>query len=220
MGIPATVFVAAGFLGDGMMFNDRVIESVRAAKGPELDLTELDLGCYPVRNADERRAAIHQLLPALKYLPERERDQKARAIADRVGYRPNRPLMLDTDGVRTLVDRGVTIGAHTLTHPILTETADAIAAEEIAASKRALEDITGGPVTLFAYPNGRPGRDYADRHVAMVKDAGFQAAVSTRYAPAARDADPYQLPRFTPWDTTPGRFLARLLANGFGLVRQ
>ena len=80
--------------------------------------------------------------------------------------------------------------------------------------------MTGQPVTLFAYPNGRPGRDYGDGHVQMVKDAGFQAAVSTRWAPAMRDSDPFQLPRFTPWDVTPGRFLARLLANGLGLVRQ
>ncbi len=219
-GIPVTVFVATGFLGDGMMFNDRVVEGTRVAPGPELDLTDLGLGCYPVRTVEERRAAIDQLLPALKYLAEAERDRKARVVAERAGYRPAEPLMLDADGVRAMAARGVTIGAHTLTHPILAETPDAVAAEEISASKRVLEEMTGQPVTLFAYPNGRPGRDYGDGHVQMVKDAGFQAAVSTRWAPAMRDSDPFQLPRFTPWDVTPGRFLARLLANGLGLVRQ
>lgn len=219
LGIPATVFVATGFLGDGMMFNDLVIEGVRAAPGPELDLRELRLGTLPMRTSDERRAAIDRLLPALKYLPEAERDRKARAIAERAGYHPVTRLMLDPDGVRALAARGVTIGAHTLTHPILSETADAVAAEEISASKRVLEEMTGGPVTLFAYPNGRPGRDYGERHVQMVKDAGFRAAVSTHWAPATQDSDPYQLPRFTPWDVTPGRFLARLVANGMGLVR-
>ena len=220
LGIPATVFVAPGFLGDGMMFNDRVIEGVRAVTGPELDLTDLGLGRYPVHTVEERRAAIDQLLPALKYLPAAERDRKARVVAERAGYRPAEPLMLDADGVRAMAARGVTIGAHTLSHPILAETPDAVAAEEISASKRVLEEMTGQPVTLFAYPNGRPGRDYGDGHVQMVKDAGFQAAVSTRWAPAMRDSDPFQLPRFTPWDVTPGRFLARLLANGFKLVRQ
>ena len=219
-GIPVTVFVATGFLGDGMMFNDRVVEGTRVAPGPELDLTDLGLGCYPVRTVEERRAAIDQLLPALKYLAEAERDRKARVVAERAGYRPAEPLMLDADGVRAMAARGVTIGAHTLSHPILAETPDAVAAEEISASKRVLEEMTGQPVTLFAYPNGRPGRDYGDGHVQMVKDAGFQAAVSTRWAPAMRDSDPFQLPRFTPWDVTPGRFLARLLANGFKLVRQ
>ena len=219
LGIPATVFVAPGFLGDGMMFHDRVIEGVRAATGPELDLRELGLGTFPMRTTEERRAAIGELLPALKYLPEAERDRKARGIAERAGYRPSAPLMLDPDGVRALAARGVTIGAHTLTHPILSETADDVAAEEISASKRVLEEMAGSPVTLFAYPNGRPGRDYAGRHVAMVQQAGFRAAVSTRWAPATRDSDPYQLPRFTPWDVTPGRFLARLVANGLGMVR-
>ena len=39
-------------------------------------------------------------------------------------------------------------------------------------------------MTLFAYPNGRPNDDYHAEHVRMVKEAGFDAAVSTSWEPS------------------------------------
>jgi len=84
---------------------------------------------------------------------------------------------------------------------------------EIVEGKRRLEEITDAPVTLFAYPNGKPGRDYGPRDVELVRRAGFAAAVSTRAGAANRASDLFQLPRFTPWDKSPRRFGMRLLAN-------
>jgi hypothetical protein len=69
------------------------------------------------------------------------------------------------------------------------------------------------PIKLFAYPNGKPGRDYRARDVALVRELGFAAAVSTASG-AARHGDPlHELPRFTPWDRTPMRWAARLARN-------
>ena len=66
---------------------------------------------------------------------------------------------------------------------------------------------------LFAYPNGKPSKDYRERHVAIVKGSGYFAAFST--APgAARATDRlFELPRFTPWDASAGRWGARLARN-------
>ena len=75
------------------------------------------------------------------------------------------------------------------------------------------------PVTLFAYPNGKPGRDYLAEHVQMVREAGFRAALSTAPGAATYDADSLQLPRISPWQRTPGRFglaLARSLWSSAG----
>ncbi len=47
---------------------------------------------------------------------------------------------------------GHQIGAHTRTHPVLTEIPAARAREEIAASKKALEDRFGFAVKHFCYP--------------------------------------------------------------------
>ena len=87
------------------------------------------------------------------------------------------------------------------------------AEEEVLAGKSQLEKIVDTEVRLFAYPNGRRGRDYGPEHVELVRKLGFLGAVSTD-AGVARGADSgYELPRFTPWDKTPAKFAARLVRN-------
>jgi peptidoglycan/xylan/chitin deacetylase (PgdA/CDA1 family) len=103
------------------------------------------------------------------------------------------------------------VGAHTRTHPILSTLAPEAAREEIAGSREALARIIGSPVTAFAYPNGRPGEDYGPRERHLVEELGFDYAVATRWGVATTATDHFQLPRFTPWDRDPARWLARLL---------
>jgi len=108
---------------------------------------------------------------------------------------------------------GLDVGAHTVRHPILAELSAEDAWSEIAESKRELEALLQRPVTLFAYPNGKPGSDYRGEHVRMVKEAGYTAAVSTAWGAATRDSDVLQLPRFTPWSRNPLKFDLMMLRN-------
>jgi peptidoglycan/xylan/chitin deacetylase (PgdA/CDA1 family) len=212
-GVSATFFIATGYLSGGCMWNDRVIEAVRAATGAGLDLSDLDLGLHPLGTVEDRRRAISSLLDGLKYLPAGERERAADEIACRAPAANLRDLMMTGEQVRELHALGMTIGAHTVTHPILARIPDDAAREEIAGSKRALERELGAPVTVFAYPNGKPGRDYGAGHVAMVRETGFEAAFSTAWGVASQTSDPLQLPRFTPWDRAPWRFGLRLAQN-------
>ena len=82
LGIPATFFVATGFLDGGRMWNDTVIEAIRAAAGPVLDLAPLGLGEHAIADDEARRAAIDRLIRALKYLPLEQRAEKANRIAE------------------------------------------------------------------------------------------------------------------------------------------
>jgi hypothetical protein len=68
-------------------------------------------------------------------------------------------------------------------------------------------------VRLFAYPNGKPRRDYLPQHPQLVKRFGFEAAVSTAHGAAMAGSDRYQLPRFTPWDRGEVRFSLRMAQN-------
>jgi peptidoglycan/xylan/chitin deacetylase (PgdA/CDA1 family) len=113
--------------------------------------------------------------------------------------------------VRNLRAAGIEIGAHTVHHPILRLLNDAEAEREIAESRRQLEVIVGDSISLFAYPNGQPERDYEDRHVSMVRKLGFTAAVSTAPGVSRPGDDVHQLKRFSPWDQADGRWLARLV---------
>jgi peptidoglycan/xylan/chitin deacetylase (PgdA/CDA1 family) len=208
--MPATVFVATGFIGDDGMFNDTVIEAVRCA-GERLDLSDLGLGEFVLSDLPARRKAIGTLLDQLKYGKPVERMARAQQIAERAGVARPRGLMMTEQQIRELDGFGCAIGAHTVTHPILKSVDADEAAREIAQSKETLEAITGRPVTLFAYPNGRPNQDYDSSHVGMVRGAGFKAAVSTAWGAAARGGDLFQIPRMLPWDKSRWKFAARLL---------
>jgi hypothetical protein len=51
-----------------------------------------------------------------------------------------------------------------------------------------------------------------------VQVLGFDAALSTAWGVATAATDRYQLPRFTPWDRSPVRFVLRLARNLFDPV--
>jgi peptidoglycan/xylan/chitin deacetylase (PgdA/CDA1 family) len=119
--------------------------------------------------------------------------------------------MMTPEMIRNLAQQGIEIGAHTVSHPILTSLSDASARHEIAEGKRQLEAILGKPVRYFAYPNGKHGMDFDERHVAMAREVGFDAAFSTALGAASSAHDPYALPRSRPWDTTRPFYIFRML---------
>jgi peptidoglycan/xylan/chitin deacetylase (PgdA/CDA1 family) len=213
LGLPATFFVASGYLDGGRMFNDTVIEAVRRCRDEVLDLGELQLGRHPLRAVAERRAAVDRLLPALIHLPADERESKVAAIAERCGSSLPRDLMMTSDQVAKLHAAGMSVGAHTSSHPILPTLNSEAATREIVLGRSRLEEITGAPVELFAYPNGKPGQDYDRTHVQMVRDLGFEGAVSTAIGFATAGSDLFQLPRFTPWDRSSLKYGLRLAEN-------
>jgi peptidoglycan/xylan/chitin deacetylase (PgdA/CDA1 family) len=195
-GVPATFFVATAFLHGGRMWNDAVIEAI-----------------VPLETIHHKRCAIDSVLAHIKYDPPDVRQKAVDSIVDLAGAGTPHDLMMRPSQLLQLRNAGMQIGAHTATHPILEKSTDLEAMHEIAGSKAALESWLGEPVRLFAYPNGKPDVDYSARHVAMVRNAGFVGAVSTAVGAARCSADPYQLPRFTPWDQSRWRYGWRLLSN-------
>ncbi|MCO6439774.1 MAG: polysaccharide deacetylase family protein [Nitrococcus mobilis] len=209
-GVHATFFIATGFLDGGCMWNDRVIEAVRSLSGDKLDLTEFTGQRFDLpADLRARGSVLQAILRAIKHLPFAQREA-AVALIERQAGRTVPGLMMGEAGIRALMLGGMDIGAHTVNHPILSRLPVAEARREIAASRQTLESLTGRPVRLFAYPNGNPGLDYGEAHVAMVRALGFDAAVSTAWGCASPGSDRYQLPRFTPWDRPLPRYLARL----------
>ncbi len=215
-GMPATFFIATGFLDGGRMWNDTVVEAVRAAPGDAIDLTPLGLdgvGRVELGSLAARRAAIARLLPAIKYLGHAHRLEVVGQLAAIAGAQLPQDLMMTSGQVRALRRAGMQIGAHTRSHPILAKLDAALARDEIAASRDALQALLDEPVTLFAYPNGKPGRDFSDETVGIVRELGFRAAVTTAAGAAGAGADLLRIPRFTPWDRTRWRFGLRLARN-------
>jgi len=101
----------------------------------------------------------------------------------REGEVPER--LMDKEQVRDWLAAGHAIGAHTLTHPRLTQVSPAQAREEIAGSKKKLEDLFGLPMREFCYP-------YGDWNPAMrdeVAAAGYSAACTTERGVNSAGAD-------------------------------
>lgn len=212
LGLPATFFVATGFLDGGCMFNDMVTEAVRRA-GPDLRLDDLGLGHHPLGSDEQRARALRRILSSLKYFQPERRHKVALEVVRRAGASVPTDLMMTSEQVHALHLAGMEIGAHTVSHPILAEIPFPRARHEMIASRSRLEEITGAPVRLFAYPNGSPRRDYHVEHVALARELGFDAAVSTAWGAARARDDLYQMPRFTPWDRADWRFGLRMAHN-------
>jgi peptidoglycan/xylan/chitin deacetylase (PgdA/CDA1 family) len=209
----ATFFIASDFLDGGRMWNDTIVEAVRRAPGTELDLSAMGLGTHRIGDAAQRRHAIGSLLQQTKYMPMQERQQIVEQLERSIGAALPDDLMMRSDQLRQLHAGGMRIGGHTRGHPILARIGDDEAREEIAGGKARLESLIGQSLTLFAYPNGKPGQDYLAAHARMAREAGYRAAVSTSPGMARQGADLFQLPRFTPWDRTPWRFGLRMARN-------
>lgn len=110
----------------------------------------------------------------------------------------------DTDGVRgmswsqvtELQQAGVSIGAHTMTHPNLTVIPDAAALSEIMSSKDVIESHLGVGVETFAYPFGRPRHHVSARTILLAQESGFRSAATIVYRGARTGDDSMAIPRF------------------------
>jgi peptidoglycan/xylan/chitin deacetylase (PgdA/CDA1 family) len=101
------------------------------------------------------------------------------------------PPPLSWDDCDALVAEGlVDVQPHTRTHPRLPRVGDSCARDEILGSKADLER-RGYAVTSFCYPAGL----YRDRELALVREAGYAAAVTTEQGVNTGSEDPYLLKR-------------------------
>jgi peptidoglycan/xylan/chitin deacetylase (PgdA/CDA1 family) len=83
--------------------------------------------------------------------------------------------LLNGDELRQLVDQGMSIGSHTLNHPMLSQQTSELAWQEISESRGLLENAIGKPIWALAYPFGDPG-SVTTREMQMAEQAGFECA--------------------------------------------
>ncbi|MEM7501116.1 MAG: polysaccharide deacetylase family protein [Pseudomonadota bacterium] len=213
-GLPATFFIATGFLNGGRMWNDTLIEAIRSAKRKTIDLDALGLGVLRIGTVNEKRQALQKVIPHLKHKAPVDRDRAVAMVVSECdpASLPD-DLMMTNSQLLAMRDGGMTIGAHTENHPILASCDRSHAHEEIARGRETLEALLGQRVSMFAYPNGKIDTDYTGEHVDIVRELGFDAAVTTNAGASDSSADRFQLHRFTPWDRQPWRFGLRLAQN-------
>ena len=179
LGIPATFFVSGRALhGLSPPWWIRLEERIRRVG---LDSTAAQLG-VSARTAADLAAAC-------------EGTQLVEVI-ERTFPAPEERSLLARDEIRLLTSAGMTVGFHTLDHPVLTQLPDAEVVRALHVGREALADAAGKPVDLFAYPHGS-----ADLRIAgHVRAAGYRAAFQTGGRPIGRTSDPFLLGR---WEAGP-----------------
>ena len=93
-------------------------------------------------------------------------------LVDEVAAYPSELETMNWDALRELVERGVEVGSHTVSHPHLVELADEELERELVDSRRQLEDELGRPCRYFSYPYGEQDA----RVRAAARAAGYEAA--------------------------------------------
>ncbi len=201
LGLPATIFLVTGYIGTpNALWFDRVAMAFKIATARRVAVGNGRM--FPLGTVRERLLALDAALAHLKRVPDEDR----RAAVDRLitALRPGGPdrpkrLMLSWDEVTALRGLGFSVGAHTVTHPVLSRLAPARAWEEVQGSKAAIEKALGQAISAFAYPNGGAG-DYNDTVRDVVRAAGFSCAVTTRRGLNDANTPVLELRRGGPWE--------------------
>ncbi len=97
----------------------------------------------------------------------------------------NSEMGFTEDQVRTLSEKGMEIGSHTVNHVFLSNLTDDKLYYELEESKKQLEDIIQKPVTSLSLPGGRGNK----RIFTAAQKAGYDTLCTSVYHP--NDADTY-----------------------------
>lgn len=102
--------------------------------------------------------------------------------------------LLNRNELKQLAAAGMTIGAHTRTHPILSLASDDESRREISSPKAAIENALGQSVWAFAYPFGNPAT-IGTREFNMAKAAGYSCAFLNVEHWTGQESNPFAIPR-------------------------
>jgi peptidoglycan/xylan/chitin deacetylase (PgdA/CDA1 family) len=136
----------------------------------------------------------------------------------RKSYEPNqqgeRPLedYMGWPELHGLLDAGVAIGSHAVTHRSLARMSIVEAEEEILGSRTALERELGGPITSFAYPYGTLA-DFNATVATALRQGGYRLAFTSLHGAIYPRMDAMLLPRIKV-EGGEGNWLFPLLAQG------
>lgn len=199
-GVPVTLFVPTAYPGRQVeaFWWDRLWGALWSTTGR--DRLTTPAGVLPLGTAADRAAAMRALRTRLKGMDDdaakREVDRivgELDASGDHASPTPApEPAVLDWDALRGLAAEGVTLAAHTRTHPLLDRVDRDRAVAEIEGSREDLEREIGAALPVLAYPSGAHGGSAVE----AARQASMTLAFTTeRGGNDLRHADPLRLRR-------------------------
>ena len=173
--VPATIFVVSGLVGTAdNLWNDLLVNYLEDQNSRQAMTFEPFEGTFCIATFRDKQETFYRLKELVKYLPRNRKDE---FIGKLVDHNHPEDRIMDWSQLRELVASGIVdIGAHTVTHELLTRVTRDEAKKQVRNSKLQLEEGLGCPVHSFAYPNG----DYDASIAEMVRDSGYSGACTTR----------------------------------------
>jgi peptidoglycan/xylan/chitin deacetylase (PgdA/CDA1 family)/CelD/BcsL family acetyltransferase involved in cellulose biosynthesis len=220
-GLPATIFLATGTMDSSEpLWFEQLAQALKTTAREFVDL-EIDLPRrFWTRTPEERLKSNGQIFASLRRLPESQRRQWLAQILRQLAAPDDsgrRGKMLTWQQIRLMKEHGIHFGGHTVSHPFLSRLTEEQGMWEVSECKRRIEEEIQAAVDYFAYPNGRE-EDFTDWNKAVLRNAGYRAALTTIWGMNYQSTDRMELRRGQPWEESPELFACKLdwyqLVNG------
>jgi peptidoglycan/xylan/chitin deacetylase (PgdA/CDA1 family) len=174
-GLPATLFVPTAFPDhpERVFWWDRLYQAICLAEGR--DKLDTSVGRIVLKTPGHREAAFSRLRDHVKELPHDAAMAWVDQLCEQLDSPPPTPNVLGWQALRTLAQEGVTMGAHTRNHPLMTRIPPEVMHQEATESLQDLEREIGAAMPIFAYPSGGANREA----IRVLDQAGFTIAFTT-----------------------------------------
>lgn len=208
-GVRCLFFVTGASAGDdpATLWYEELFLMLHAARAGRFEISSAETEIRgELRTRDQRRAVWWDAVKRLSQVDAEGRRaflRAARAQLDGIDgansgredapWRQRFHLLRRAELVQ-LDSAGMTIGAHTLSHPMLSQCSSDLARTEITQGRLRLEAVLGKPVWAFAYPFGT-SESVTLQVLEMAKDAGYDAAFLNFGGGLRRDISQFAIPR-------------------------
>jgi peptidoglycan/xylan/chitin deacetylase (PgdA/CDA1 family) len=176
--VSATIFLTTGYIdAPGMFWWEEVKNCIKNTSTNKISLRSI--GELSLTSKLDKIRAERGIIDAMKAMTENEKtatlDELIVVSGVDSNYEIGKDMILSWADIKEMAKNGMTFGAHSVNHPILTKVPIEICRREMIQSKRDIEAILGIPVTSFAYPDGA----YNKEIIAAAKESGFSCATTT-----------------------------------------
>jgi len=190
--LPATIYLSTNAVDNKeILWWDKVSFMIKNTKESSLILP--GHVNYDLKNKGK---ALRRIARDLKELKE---EKKLMLIADmekilKVKVKRAKNLFLSWNQINEMKKNNISFGAHTVSHPILTNISSKKAEMEIVNSKKLIEKKIKSKVIHFSYPNGHVS-DFNNHIISILKKNNFNTSVT--YIPGwnKKSTNPYKLNR-------------------------
>jgi peptidoglycan/xylan/chitin deacetylase (PgdA/CDA1 family) len=207
LGLPAVMFVPTAFPGQPRQFWwDTVYDAIHNCSQDQ-DLSEWGI---EVSSSETRTQTVRRVVGELKMLPHSEAESRVAELTRFGGLSTPVSPVMTWDELKNLASQGLTLGAHTQTHPLLNRVPLQVAVEEAVGSLRDLRSHVGGVAPVLAYPGGA----FNDEVVQHLRDHFELAFTTCRGINDMGQADALRLRRINVSRHTPNSLVRAQMLGG------